>query len=139
MSYTWHNFHYSEFTRLNETFSGKRIPGVAPHQLSTGLDINVSNDWKINFIYQYSDEVQLNDANTAAAESFHLLSARLSYNRKVGNCVLNLFSGAENLLDQQYSLGNDINAFGGRYYNAAPGRNFYVGINLLVQRNKRSL
>jgi iron complex outermembrane recepter protein len=31
-------------------------------------------------------------------------------------------------------LGNDINAFGGRYYNAAPGRNFFVSVVLKSQR-----
>jgi iron complex outermembrane receptor protein len=37
---------------------------------------------------------------------------------------------ADNIFDVQYSLGNDINAFGGRYYNAAPGFNFAGGISL---------
>jgi len=27
-------------------------------------------------------------------------------------------------------LGNDLNAFGGRYYNAAPLRNFYGGVHV---------
>jgi len=27
-------------------------------------------------------------------------------------------------------LGNDINAAGDRYFNAAAGRNYYVGLNL---------
>jgi len=39
-----------------------------------------------------------------------------------------LFMGADNLLNTKYSLGNDINAAAGRYYNAAPGRNFYIGV-----------
>jgi len=30
----------------------------------------------------------------------------------------------------KYSLGNDINAFGGRYYNAAPGANYSAGISI---------
>jgi iron complex outermembrane receptor protein len=41
-----------------------------------------------------------------------------------------LFLGVDNLLDQDYSLGNDLNAPGGRYYNAAPGRNYYLGFNV---------
>ena len=40
---------------------------------------------------------------------------------------LNFYVGAENLLNERYSLGNDINALGGRYYNAAPARNFFTG------------
>ena len=48
-----------------------------------------------------------------------------------------LLAGADNLLDQKYSLGNDINAFGGRYYNVAPGRNYWV--SLLVQWNSKKI
>ncbi len=40
-----------------------------------------------------------------------------------------IYAGADNLLDEVYSLGNDINAAGGRYYNAAPRRNYYVGLS----------
>jgi iron complex outermembrane receptor protein len=36
--------------------------------------------------------------------------------------------GADNLLDEVYSLGNDINAAANRFYNAAPRRNYYVGL-----------
>jgi len=44
------------------------------------------------------------------------------------NFQLELFGGSQNIFDETYSLGNDINAAGGRYYNAAPGRNYYVGV-----------
>jgi iron complex outermembrane receptor protein len=43
---------------------------------------------------------------------------------------LELFAGIDNAFDVTYSLGNDINAAGGRYYNAAPGRNYYGGVSL---------
>ena len=43
---------------------------------------------------------------------------------------LDVFAGIDNAFDLTYSLGNDINAAGGRYYNAAPGRNYYGGISL---------
>jgi hypothetical protein len=36
----------------------------------------------------------------------------------------------DNAFDVQYSLGNDINAAAGRYYNAAPGINYYGGIRI---------
>jgi iron complex outermembrane receptor protein len=42
---------------------------------------------------------------------------------------LDFYTGADNLLNETYSLGNDINAAAGRYYNAAPQRNYYAGIS----------
>ena len=41
-----------------------------------------------------------------------------------------LFLGVENLLDVTYSLGNDLNAFGRRYFQPAPGINYYFGLKL---------
>ena len=44
--------------------------------------------------------------------------------------LMKLQAGADNLLNQEYSLGNDLNGFGGRYYNAAPTRNFFASVIL---------
>jgi iron complex outermembrane receptor protein len=43
---------------------------------------------------------------------------------------MELFVSADNIFDVQYSLGNDINAFGARFYNAAPAFNMAGGISL---------
>jgi iron complex outermembrane receptor protein len=44
--------------------------------------------------------------------------------------MLDFFAGIDNLLNQKYSLGNDLNAVGGRYFNAAPGRNYFAGVRI---------
>ena len=41
-----------------------------------------------------------------------------------------VFAGADNLFNVRYSLGNDINATNGRFYNAAAGINYYGGVSL---------
>jgi iron complex outermembrane receptor protein len=41
-----------------------------------------------------------------------------------------LSAGGDNLLDETYSLGDDVNASGGRYYNVAPGINFYTNLQI---------
>jgi len=79
--------------------------------------------------YYYSDKIPLNDANSAYAKSYHLVGAKIGFEKLFKNGVSPKISiGADNLLNQHYSLGNDINGFGGRYYNAAPLRNFYVSV-----------
>ena len=45
---------------------------------------------------------------------------------------LHLFGGVNNILNARYGSGHDINAFGGRYYNASPERNYYLGLNVSV-------
>jgi iron complex outermembrane receptor protein len=64
------------------------------------------------------------------AKRYHLLQGKLSWSKTIGTlCTIKLFVGADNLLNEKYSLGNDINAFGGRYFNPAPLRNYYAGMS----------
>ncbi|MNL84296.1 hypothetical protein D3C87_2122250 [compost metagenome] len=46
----------------------------------------------------------------------------------MGRVPIEVFAGADNILNEKYSLGNDLNAFGARYFNAAAKRNFYAGL-----------
>ena len=85
-----------------------------------------------NINYYFSDKLPLNDGNTAFAEAYHLIGAKIGYETLLKQTWKFRFTvGADNLLDQHYSLGNDINGFGGRYYNAAPARNYFASV--LVQ------
>src|SRR6185436_1056936 len=101
------------------------------------FDISTKPGIYLNLSYFYSDPIALNDANTDFATSYNLFGGRLGWRKNIAQkFVLNLFTGADNLFDVTYSLGNDINAAGGRYYNAAPGRNFYAGISFDLGRSK---
>ncbi len=131
ISHTWHDFHYKDFKQLNNDFSGKQLPAVAPHIISTGFDITLLNGLLGSVSFYHSDKVPLNDANTEYARPYDLLNARLGYEWKMKKASLRIIAGADNLLDETYSLGNDINAFGGRYYNAAPVRNYFITAGLV--------
>ena len=128
-SYAWHDFHYGNFKQVNNDFSKNELPGASPNTVVAGLDMSSKAGLYINITYNYTDKISLNDANTAYAPSYNLLGARMGYNKDFNKKIgAEIFAGADNLFDAKYSLGNDINAFGGRYYNAAAGRNYYVGI-----------
>jgi iron complex outermembrane receptor protein len=76
----------------------------------------------------------LNDANTDMATSYNLAGARTGWRTPLSKAILmDLFAGVDNVFDVTYSLGNDINATGGRYYNAAPGVNYYGGVSFRYQ------
>ena len=134
-SYTYNNSKYKQFARFDPIqqkefdFSGNKLPSVAPHTLAVGVDLQSRPGIYLNVTYYYSDEIALDDANSAFADAYHLLGARLGYRHTFARkYTLDVFAGGENLAGQKYSLGNDINGFGGRYYNVAMGRNFYGGL-----------
>jgi iron complex outermembrane receptor protein len=80
----------------------------------------------------YTDRIPLNDENSVYANSNYLLGSRLGYKAPIKSNQFEIFAGVDNALDKTYSLGNDLNAIGGRYFNAAAPRNFYGGIKFTV-------
>ena len=133
-AYTYSNFHYANFEKIaadTAILSGKRLPSIAPSYLSAGVDVTTKPGFYLNMSYYYSDPLPLNDANTAYASSYNLLNARIGF-RKVftEKMYADIFATGDNLFDVKYSLGNDINAVGNRYYNAAPGINYAVGVSV---------
>jgi iron complex outermembrane recepter protein len=132
VSHTWHDFKYKSFKQLTNDFSGKQMPGDARHTFSTGIDATTRKGLNAAVTFYHSGKVPLNDANAAFADAYSIVGAKLGYQKWVSDkWRLRLVAGADNLLDEKYSLGNDLNAAGGRYYNVAAVRNYYV--SLLVQ------
>lgn len=129
-AFTFNDFKYGDFSKGKTDFSGKRIPSVPNTIMSILADIQFKKGFYFNSTYYYATKIFLDDANTVAAAPYHLLGCRAGWKTTVKNKInFNLYAGADNVLDETYSLGNDINAAAGRYYNAAPRRNFYFGIS----------
>ena len=129
ISYTYNDFRYDAFKQLNADYSGNHMPSVAKNTVAAGLDLFFRAGFYADVNYYYSDPIPMNDANTDFASSYNLLGARVGYKKTFSAVQVNVFAGADNLFNMNYSLGNDINAAGGRYYNAAPGRNYYGGLS----------
>ncbi len=130
ISHTFHDFEYVSFKQVETDFSGNQMPGNPKHSLAAGIDFMPGKNFFGHLNYYYGGELPLNDANTAFASHYHLLALRMGFEKGFSDYRIRFTVGAENLLDETYSLGNDINGFGGRYYNAAPGRNFFASLML---------
>jgi iron complex outermembrane receptor protein len=131
LSHTWNDFTYKDFKQVTNDFSGKKLPSVPSQIVAANIDLATSLGIYLNVNYYYAGRIPLNDANTEFSSSYNLLGARTGWKKHLHPKVLmELFIAADNILDEKYSLGNDINAFGGRYYNAAAPFNFTGGIAL---------
>jgi iron complex outermembrane receptor protein len=93
------------------------------------LDINMSRGFYLFTTVNNTSKLPLNDANDEFAKAYTLLQAKIGWKKQLGSSSgIELFAGADNLLNEQYSLGNDINAFGKRYYNPSPINNYFGGL-----------
>jgi iron complex outermembrane receptor protein len=133
VSYAYSHFRFSDYVQDGVDYSGNRLTGVAPTVATVGLDATI---WKFyaNATVAYVDAIPMNDANTEYSDEYVLAGGRIGFKTKFGKHVpIEVFTGIDNALDKRYSLGNDLNAVGGRYYNAAPGRNYYAGLTFRFQ------
>ena len=130
-SYSLNNYHFKDYVNDAKDYSGNLLTGVAPNVAVAGIDILAWRKFYTNITLNYVDHIPLNDANTEFASKYFLMGARAGYKTLIFQRLPSeIFGGADNILDQRYSLGNDLNAAGGRYYNVAAGRNFYFGIKI---------
>ncbi|OSZ80872.1 TonB-dependent receptor [Chitinophagaceae bacterium IBVUCB2] len=129
-SYSRNHFRYGTFIKGVDNFSGKTVPSVPASTFSAVADLQFKNGFYFNLTWYSASRIFLNDANTATADAYHLLGTKIGWTRSLQKKYkLDFFAGADNLLDETYSLGNDINAAANRFYNAAPKRNYYAGVS----------
>lgn len=136
-SYTYNHYRFEDYVQDGNDYSGNRLTGVAPTIVLFGADVML---WKVyfNVTANYTDAIPLNDANTEYASEYFLLGGRLGYRTKLWTSMpFDIFAGVDNALDKTYSLGNDLNAVGGRYYNAAADRNYFIGLSINPQFKKK--
>ena len=111
---------------------GNRIPGVPDQRLYAHLQAERQGLWArlgVEAVSAYFAD----DANEAENDSYALLDAHLGHaGIGVGEARLQPFLKVSNLLDTRYNGSVIINAFGGRYFEPAPGRTVQVGLNLAL-------
>ena len=129
-AYTLDNFTYGDFQKNSVNYDGKHLPGTANNTFTGGVDINSRPGIFLHLTYFYSDKMPLNDANTAYSDAYQLVGGRIGYTSHLNQYNLTLFTGVNNAFNAKYSLGNDINAAGGRYYNAAATANYFLGLTI---------
>jgi len=129
-TFSHYRFRYTTFEQSGNDYSGNDMPGVSPNNVNLLIDLQTKTGCYLNLTYSYTGKIQLNDANNAVAGAYHLLAAKAGYAWQLKKASLSFFAGADNITGSRYSLGNDINGFGGRYFNVAPGRTFYGGASI---------
>ncbi len=131
LSYTYHDFEFRNYVDGGDDFSGNALPGTAPHVVNFRTDLTLNNGLYANVTYHYSDAIPLNDENTFFSRPYNLVNLRAGFNGKFSDQTnFEFYFGVDNLFDVDYSLGNDLNAFGRRYFQPAPEINYYIGLKL---------
>ena len=127
---TLNDFKFRDYTIGSNNFSGNLLTGVPKINWNSNVDLELSKGFNLYGQYQFNGKTSLNDAASVFADSYHLVMVRLSWQKQIQKANLSLNIGADNILNEKYSLGNDLNAFGTRFFNAAADRNYFVGLGI---------
>lgn len=127
-SLTQNDFSFSSYIMGDKNYSGNDLTGVAKNITSFGFDFITTPGLYMKAGFTYTSALPLNDANAVYAAPYRLLLGKIGWQKKFNALSVDIYAGIDNALNQLYSLGNDLNAFGSRFYNPAAGRNYTGGI-----------
>ena len=129
-AYTRNNFKFGDYQSGNANYKGNNLTGVPDEILVAGIQTEFLNHFYLNVNLNYTGTMPLNDANSAKASAYRLWQSKLGWKGRIRKKSFDVYMLIDNITNEQYSLGNDINAFGGRFFNPAPTRNFLFGFAL---------
>ncbi len=121
---------YLEYTTDDGDFAGNREPGIPPwfvyQELAFGHDSGLHAAAEVYLVGGYF----VDDANTATTPGYGILNLRFGWDTTIGGWDVEPFVGLQNLTNARYDGTVRLNAFGGRYYEPAPGFNVYGGMRI---------
>jgi len=127
LSYTWSDFRYQDDANGR---SGNQEPGIPQHLGNLQLNYQGNEGVFARWNTRYTGSLQADDQNTEKVPYSIVSDLRLGWTTQIGRYQLEPYLGVNNLFNQSYFANIRINAFGGRYYEPAPERNFFAGLRL---------
>ena len=132
-SYTLSNFRFDGYRGGGDDLSDQPIPGIPRHLAQTELRYYHGSGFYSHFALRFTGEFDPADLSAEKVSSSRVADWRIGYGRSFRNWRIEPYLGVNNLFDERYFDNIRLNAFGGRYYEAAPVRHIYGG--LVIRRD----
>lgn len=133
LGYAFQPYRFLQYQQAGNLFNGNDLTGNAKHQATSSVTYNYKKRLSVFVRLQSLSKIALTDANDVYASPFTLMQSGVSLNHK--RC--RYFFSIDNLLNTSYSLGNDINAAGRRYYNPSSPRSYMAGMRIQMAKIRR--
>ena len=122
---------FADYRQGTVSYSGKKLTGTSPFIFSFLADLVTAPGLYTNITYSYTDRIPLNDANTVFGKAYGLLFTKFGWQKKLASKMTgDVFAGIQKSFRKNYSLGNDLNADGNRFFNPSVLQSFTAGLGL---------
>ena len=131
LAYTHSDFKFRRFRdRDGVDLSNKRLPGVPQDVLNVELRYRPVEDLELALDTRYYDRFFTDNSNTATSPSATVSRLRVDYGHSHRQWQIDFFGGINNLFNERYHSNIRLNANAERFYEPAPKRHAYLGMNL---------
>ncbi|MEX0780907.1 MAG: TonB-dependent receptor [Balneolales bacterium] len=129
-SYTWSRFTFEQ-EGIDAQLDGNRLPGIPEHRLASALQYSPSALWAALYMENVG-EYFADDGNNISNAGYTVLDLQIGHQNLElsSNLIIQPFIKVNNIMDVRYNTSVSINAFGGRYFEPAPGRVFQAGFTV---------
>jgi iron complex outermembrane receptor protein len=110
--------------------AGSRIPGVPKQEFFAGLRYGREIGWNASLAANAASNVAVNDQNTQYAPGYGVLDASIGYVFDLTDAKVSTFLRVDNLFDHSYVGSVIVNESNGRYYEPAPDRTVFAGVQI---------
>lgn len=124
---SFYDFKFKNYQHNENNFSGNDLTGVPATAINSLLNFTFFKKLNIDYSHFYTSKIPLNDANSVWSESNLIANIQFRFPLNFEKTKVGLYLQIQNLYNEDFVLGFDINAFGNRYYNPAAKRNFILG------------
>ena len=129
-AYTYSDYVFDEFATPAGVFDGNRLPGIPKHLFACEAAFSHPQGWYANGDLRYISDQFADDANLTKVNGYTVLNLRAGTETVSGGWKFNIFAGMNNVTSEAYFDNLRINAAAGRYFEPAPGRNIYTGLEI---------
>jgi iron complex outermembrane receptor protein len=129
-AYTYSDHRFLSYQTGTGVLDGNRLPGVPQHYLSAAATVEFARRGWVTVEQGVASWLFADDLNTARNAQWSVTNVRMGVDLSRAGWGLSAFGGVGNLWDRRYAGSVQVNAAGGRYYEPAPPRNLFVGMEL---------
>jgi iron complex outermembrane recepter protein len=129
VSWTWNDFRFVDSGIEGDPLDGNRMPGVPPHRLMATLGATAGVA-RVELDTEHTARYHVTDANDPASmnPASTVLHLRARAAAPLGPAGVRPFITVANLTNERYSSAVVVNAAMARFYEPAPGRTLYIGV-----------